>query len=156
MAEINVFICNFNNPEHTKAIPRLMNAYIADKMGGSTPHNEKEQQLLLKGLSEHPTAITFLATVNGEYAGMSNCFVNFGTFAVKQFINIHDVIVLDEYRGLGVGKKIMDAIVDEARKMDCAKITLEVRSDNPVAQGLYKRYGFDECRPPMHFWEKKL
>jgi ribosomal protein S18 acetylase RimI-like enzyme len=56
---------------------------------------------------------------------------------------------------MGVGTKLLDAVHDEAEKMGCSKITLEVREDNP-AQNLYEREGFEYGEPKWWFMTKEL
>ena len=63
---------------------------------------------------------------------------------------------MEEFRGRGVGKALMNEIINRGNLYGCAKITLEVREDNYRAQELYKSVGFDDCKPKMYFWEKML
>lgn len=153
---VEIISCDFNNSLHTKALTELVNHYMQDEMGGADPLNEDEQKKLVEGLGNHPSKLVLLAEENGNFLGLANCFINFGTFAVKPFINIHDVVVLKSSRGKGVGKKLMEGVIEEAKKLDCGKITLEVREDNVVAQNLYKSYGYCDSEPKMFFWTRKL
>lgn len=53
------------------------------------------------------------------------------------------IAVHPDYQGKGVGKALMDALVDLAdRWLNLLKIELSVSCDNPVAIGLYEKYGF--------------
>ena len=79
-----------------------------------------------------------------EYVGLTNCFINFATFTVKPYINIHDVIVTDTWRNKGVGRKMMEKVIEKAEEMGCSKVTLEVREDNHNAKHLYNSLGFNE------------
>ena len=151
---VEILECDFNNTEHRNAIVFLMNHYMEDEMGGVPPLNDTKAEKMVAGLRDHPSKLVLLVRVNNEFAGLTNCFINFGTFQVKPFINIHDIIVLDKYRGKGIGKKLMEAVIEYARKNDFGKITLEVRADNIRAQKLYKSCGFGESNPIMHFWSK--
>ena len=45
-------------------------------------------------------------------------------------------------RGLGVGTKLLDAIIWTARMNRCTAVRLDVVEDNPRARALYERYGF--------------
>ena len=47
-----------------------------------------------------------------------------------------------EYRGLGNGKLLMRAFVQECEKGDCPEAFLEVRASNVSAIHLYKKFGF--------------
>ena len=152
---IEIKDCEFSNPEHCQALIDLMNYYMADEMGGKLPAHEGEMaEKLVEGMKNHPSKLVLLAVIEGEFVGLTNCFINFGTFACKLFINVHDVVVRPDFRGKGVGRALMNGIIARAEQMDCGKITLEVREDNPKAQALYKSVGFDESEPVMHFWSK--
>lgn len=157
MKNIEIIKCDLYNPEHEKAEIELMRIYMNDKMGDHTPLSDQQNKQLIDGLKKMPTAMILLARYNGQYVGLTNSFVGFSTFAVKKLINIHDVIVHPNYRGLGIGKAlIQENIRIASHEMDCAKITLEVRHDNSTAQNLYKSLGFKECDPKMFFWALNL
>ncbi len=156
MNEIDVFDCDFSNPVHRQKLVELMNDYIADEMGGGELFKGEKIIKLINGLQSHPSKLILFASVNGSIVGLTNCFINFGTFAAASFINIHDIIVNKLYRGTGVGKALMNAIIKKADEINCAKITLEVREDNYRAQELYKSLGFENCQPKMFFWVKEL
>ena len=81
------------------------------------------------------------------------------TFSAKPLLNVHDLAVHREYRGQGVGRRLLDAVEAEARRLGCCKLTLEVRRNNSVAKGLYERIGFDYGGPAgadMAFMSKPL
>ena len=149
--------CNFSKESHRKALIDLMNDYMADEMGGKLPpYSQGKAAQVLRGLESHPSKLILLVREESRYVGLANCFVNFGTFAGKPFINIHDLVVMKAYRGRGIGRLLMEEITRKAQELDCAKITLEVRNDNTYAQKLYKNMGYEEGNPPMHFWTKHL
>jgi ribosomal protein S18 acetylase RimI-like enzyme len=152
--ETQITICNYSNQEHLQAITALIDAYIKDEMGGGEPLSKPEQLRLVDGLSSHPKTIVLLAKTDGVFTGLLTAFENFSTFTVKPMINIHDVIVLKEYRGKGIGRLLMNAIIVEAQNRKCSRITLEVRKDNIAAQSLYKSLEFDETNPGMFYWRK--
>ncbi len=154
--EIQIIECDFTNPKHTNVLVSLLNHYIMDKMGSSVPLDKKQGEKLVEGLKNHPSKLILFAALEEDLIGLAVCFVNFATFTVKPFINIHDIVVLDKYRNTGVGRRLMEGIHQTAASMGCSKITLEVREDNHNAQYLYQSLGYRECTPKMHFWEKHL
>jgi len=152
---IKIVKCDFNKAEHCQAEINLMKQYMLDKMGDADPLTDQQNRDLIAGLKSHPKVLVLLAEKDGEYIGLTNSFVNFGTFAAKPFLNIHDVIVNSKFRGLGVGRKLLEENMRIAKEeLDCVKVTLEVRDDNKVAQSLYKSLGFADTQPVMHFWSK--
>ncbi len=149
-------LCDFTDPMHCTALCNLVNSYIADPMGGGSLLTDKQKLYLLDALESHPRAIVLFVLCEGEIVGMINAFLNFSTFKCKSMINIHDVFVDKQYRGRGLGRKLLQGIVEIAHQNDCAKLTLEVRKDNQPAQHLYHSEGFQEGDSPMHFWTKQL
>ncbi|GHE20439.1 GNAT family N-acetyltransferase [Halomonas urumqiensis] len=45
-------------------------------------------------------------------------------------------------RGTGLGRRLLEALEHAAQTRECTEMTLEVRADNRVALGLYRRMGF--------------
>ncbi|RNE64065.1 ribosomal protein S18-alanine N-acetyltransferase [Cryobacterium tepidiphilum] len=58
--------------------------------------------------------------------------------------DIQTIAVAEEARGHGLGRTLMQSLISEARKRGARTVFLEVRADNPGAQRLYQRLGFDE------------
>jgi ribosomal-protein-alanine N-acetyltransferase len=55
---------------------------------------------------------------------------------------VQTVAVAEDARGLGVGRRLMNALLSEARRRAARTCALEVRADNAVAQQLYASLGF--------------
>ncbi len=156
MNTVEIIKCDFDNPLHCKALTELMNEYITDKMGGGEPYSEEQKQLLVDGLRNHPSKMVLFARSDNEFIGLVNSFINFATFTVRPFINVHDVIVKRTWRNKGVGRKMIKAVIEEARNMGCSKVTLEVRDDNDNARYLYNSLGFHDAEPRQYYWTKSL
>ncbi|WP_282038823.1 GNAT family N-acetyltransferase [Saccharicrinis aurantiacus] len=147
---------DINTPSHQAAIIELMNDYMLDEMGLGAPMKAGLAEKIIAGLKEQPNYLGFLYFDGKEFVALANCFVAFSTFKAKQLFNIHDYVVHQKYRGKGYGRSFLKAIKDYGAEHDFCKITLEVRHDNPKAQGLYKSLKFEESNPPMYFWSAEL
>ena len=156
MEKIAFEFCDFKNPVHTEALTGLLNHYMSDPMGDYPPHDKTRQQLLVEGLSNHPTAFVLFILYDGVFAGLTTCFVNFSTFRIKPYLYVHDVVIHQQFRGEKLGRKLMEKLVSISKERDYCKITLEVREDNVRARSLYQSLGFNACKPEMHYWEKSL
>lgn len=58
--------------------------------------------------------------------------------------HITNIAVHPEYRGIGAGNLLLEALIEICRIDSINSLTLEVRKSNLVAQNLYKKYGFLE------------
>jgi len=148
--------CDFENPSHLDALADLLNQYMADPMGDAPPLNKLQQLRLVDGLANHPAAFVLFVLVDDKIVGLATCFILFSTFNVKSYLNIHDFFIQSEYRGKGLANALMQELITTSKDRKYCKLTLEVREDNVVAQGLYKCLGFEECNPKMLFWTKKI
>jgi ribosomal protein S18 acetylase RimI-like enzyme len=151
-----IISCNFNNPIHCNKVIDLIDAYMRDPMGGGKPMSEENKQALIEGLKNLPGAFVLFAAENNEFVGICTCFVNFSTFKAKPYINIHDLAVLPSHRGQGIGRKLLQKVIEIASERKYCKVTLEVRDDNPNAQVLYKSLGFEDCEPRMYYWVRDV
>ena len=129
--------------------------------GGSTPLAENVRQNLVPELSKLPHAFSVLCYVDGQPAGLANCFEAFSTFECKPLVNIHDLVVKSDFRGRGVSQQLLNKIVETAREKGCCKITLEVLDGNKTAQNAYLKFGFepyklDNDHGSAQFWRKSL
>ena len=160
-AEILVLQASYSNSVHAEAIGLLLNHYAQDPMGGGHALSADLLQQLPAELAKRPHAFSVLAFVGGEPAGLVNCFEGFSTFACRPLVNVHDVVVKEPFRGLGLSQKMLQKVEEIARQRGCCKITLEVLEGNPVAQASYRKFGFDDSIfDPAHgrmlFWSKVL
>lgn len=57
---------------------------------------------------------------------------------------IHHLGVLEEYRGLGIGKRLIEETEQVLRKQGIEKVHLFVFQDNEPAKAFYRRIGFTE------------
>lgn len=57
---------------------------------------------------------------------------------------IQRIAVFPEFRKMGIGRKLMEAMLEIASEQGAADITLEVRAGNLPAINLYKAYDFQE------------
>jgi len=158
---VNIIIADYYHANDAEAVVELMNHYALDQMGGGEALADSVKAELVPGLANVSGAFTVLAMVNEKPAGLINCFMGFSTFKAKPLINIHDVIVHEDFRGLKLSQLMLDKVEEVARQRGCCKLTLEVLEGNKVAQNAYMKFGFAgyELDPEMGsamFWQKAL
>lgn len=76
-------------------------------------------------------------------AVVDNIAVGFGgMWIIIDEGHITNIGVHPEYRGIGIGDKILSSLISICRDENVCSMTLEVRASNYIAQNLYKKYGF--------------
>lgn len=73
----------------------------------------------------------------------SGKIVAFGGFwKILEQAHVCNIAVHPDYRGLGVGRRIVEALLEKAKELQITEMTLEVRASNEAAKNLYEKYGF--------------
>jgi ribosomal protein S18 acetylase RimI-like enzyme len=155
-SEFTLVLCNLKDSAHQKAFTHLMNCYRTDPMGGVAEMTDEESKKIIKDLQSHPTYLGFFVAYGDQFIGLANCFTNYSTFKAKPLLNIHDFIISPRWRGKKAAEFLLNEMAKYLKEKGFCRINLEVRNDNPRAMALYKKAGFNDCNPPMFFWEKYL
>jgi len=159
--QVEIVVADYANPDHCRDLVDLLDQYARDPMGGGAPLSDEVKASLPSELARRPSALSLLCYVNGAPAGLLNGFEGFSTFACKPLINIHDVVILKEFRGLRISQRLLARLEELARDRGCCKLTLEVLQGNEVAANAYRKFGFKgyELDPAMGqalFWQKLI
>ena len=145
---------DLDRADHQASVVALIAAYAEDAMGNGGPLPANVLRDLIPGLRRHPTTVILLAYVDGRAVGIATCFVGFSTFYARPLMNVHDLAILPEYRGQGIGRRLLDGVIDKAKQLGCCKVTLEVHESNARAKQMYEAAGFAEgaAREPGGRW----
>ena len=139
---MKIIKADLDNPEHQRDILALTLAYARDAMGSGASLPEDVQRNLVRGLRAMPTVHIFLAYMDEQPVGIATCFLGFSTFNARPLLNIHDFAVLPEYRKRGIGRLLLEDVMEKARALGCCKLTLEVVEQNHRAKRIYEAAGF--------------
>lgn len=146
-------------PVDASAVVTILDSYAFAAVGGSEGLSPDVRARLIPALQQLPTTLVLLAFVDDAPVGIAVCFFGLSTFKARPLLNIHDLAVLPEHRGRGVGHALLQAAEEHARRTGCCKLTLEVQEDNPRARALYDRFGFEDVvvrKLPTRFLAKPL
>lgn len=58
--------------------------------------------------------------------------------------DVQTIAVHAAWRGRGIGRQLLGAVLDEARRRGCSTVMLEVAAGNEEAQSLYRGHGFEQ------------
>ena len=95
-------------------------------------------QMFLDELSQPETRRYLVAQGSGGIVGYA------GLMCIEPIADVQTIAVVPEYEGRGIGTTLLTALIEEARRRRAADVLLEVRADNPRAQQLYVRFGFEQ------------
>ena len=90
-------------------------------------------------------SLCFGVYVDGAQAGFARIISDYATFAY-----LADVFVLDAFRGRGLSKRLMEAIIGDPRLQGLRRWTLATRD----AHGLYAQFGFTPLPDPARCMER--
>jgi RimJ/RimL family protein N-acetyltransferase len=113
---------------------------IDDDMSDFTVDKEKEW---INKHIEQPGQLFIVAEVDSRIVGAAD-FCN-GNRKRTQHVGVLGITVIKEFRGLGVGKALMESLLNWASdNLLIEKVSLEVFGINKPAIGLYSKLGFIE------------
>lgn len=157
---IDIVLADYSNPAHAQAVIAMLDAYANDPMGGGEGIDASVKENLIKEMDKRDHVFSLLAFDGDQPVGVANCVEGFSTFAAKPLMNIHDIAVIEPYRGKGVAKKLLEEVKTLAEFRGCVKLTLEVLENNDRAKHAYKNFGFKPYElgevGQAEFWELYL
>lgn len=83
-----------------------------------------------------PTRDYTVATVGDDIVGYA------GLFALPPDSDVQTIAVAQSAQGSGIGRRLLQRLIDTARDRGCLQLLLEVRSDNNPAIAMYEGFGF--------------
>lgn len=105
-----------------------------------------EFQVYLNGFGQEPDDIAVAADSGGRIVGAAWARVmnDYGHF--YDGVPSLAISLLPEYRGMGLGKRLLSGLLEQVRSIGHDRITLSVQKENHRACNLYRSLGFH----PVH------
>jgi ribosomal protein S18 acetylase RimI-like enzyme len=108
-------------------LPRLRQFWV-EHWGGET--------MITRGNVYRPEQLEgFVIEDDGEWIGLLTYFIKDGECEITSLDSLRE--------GQGIGTKLMDGIVEEARRQKCERVFLITTNDNLNALGFYQKRGFE-------------
>jgi ribosomal-protein-alanine N-acetyltransferase len=95
-------------------------------------------QMFLDELSQATTRRYLVAETSSGIVGYA------GLMCIEPIADVQTIAVVPELEGRGIGSALLAQLIEEARRRGAEDVLLEVRADNPRAQQLYLRFGFEQ------------
>jgi GNAT superfamily N-acetyltransferase len=108
-----------------------------------------EEGLLRDGFGANPFYFCLIAEHDGAPAGFALYFFNYSTWMGRPGLYLEDLFVHPEFRGLGIGKALLQKAAVIAVENNCPRLQWEVLDWNTPAIDFYRAMGaefLDEWR----------
>ena len=106
-----------------------------------------EETMRFEILADHTS---YFVVLDGDlirgFAGLSQLPGN-------DLADVQTIAVDPDFRGLGLGRRLMERLLTTARDHGANEVLLEVRADNEVAQNLYASLGFDHIDTRKRYYQ---
>jgi GNAT superfamily N-acetyltransferase len=116
--------------------------------------SKRQKRGLAFMLEEHPDRRVWVAEVEGKVVGMCTAQVLISTAEGGEAALIEDVIVSDEYRGMGIGKRLMTAVEKWAEKRHIHRLQLLADLGNTPALEFYAHLGWSPTQ--LGCWRRRV
>lgn len=93
------------------------------------------------GFGETPAFEVLIAEIDGHFTGCCLYFPSFSTWIGRPGVYVQDFYVADEFRGKGIGERLLQRLASVTRKRGGCYIRLAVDTQNFRAQAFYARAG---------------
>ena len=90
------------------------------------------------GFGPHPVWWAVVAELNGVIKGFALYYIRFSTWK-GQRLYLEDLIVTEALRGKGIGQKLFEKLVEEAKEKNLSAIVWQVLDWNQPAINFYKK-----------------
>jgi ribosomal protein S18 acetylase RimI-like enzyme len=97
-------------------------------------------------------AVTLIEEEEGAIAGYVAVLFNAGTSLAR----LYSIAVDERFRGIGIGKRLVEAAEQAALDGECVYMRLEVRRDNPASLALFHRMGYREFGTYKDYYEDHM
>jgi L-amino acid N-acyltransferase YncA len=129
--------------EHVEAILEIYNQGIEDRIA-TLELDIKDLDYMTNWLANHDGRYgAFVADVDGDVIGWAS-ISRYSHRCAYAGVGEISVYIRRDFRGKGVGQKLLTALEEFARRHDFHKLVLGTFPFNQNGQGLYKKMGFYE------------
>jgi GNAT superfamily N-acetyltransferase len=107
-----------------------------------SPDPDKQREALEAILADRSRGRIFVAREGSELVGMASLLYTISTAEGGKAALFEDLVVSPDHRNQGIGARLLEHVIAQARAEGVLRITLLTDMQNEQAQVLYRRLGF--------------
>ncbi len=100
--------------------------------------------IINKQIIDEKYVVKFIAEVDGKEAGRAFLYLIYNELHERPYGLLEDVFVDGEYRSQGIGRQLVQKVIDEAKEMGCYKLVGFSRYSREQIHRFYKTLGFQD------------
>jgi ribosomal protein S18 acetylase RimI-like enzyme len=116
-----------------------------------TPAEERVKGIQAMVFREQPAAYVLLAKDHRQVIGFAAYSYLWPAVGLTQSLYLKELYVREDSRRKGVGKLLMDRLLEIAVANGCSRVEWAADSDNPLALGFYRKLGYQENQGKVLF-----
>lgn len=131
------------------ALVNLLDALFGIEQDFSADHAKQTTGLRMLIESPERGSIQVAHTTNGELVGMVSAQLVISTAEGAPSAWVEDMVVDQRFRALGIGRQLLNSVLDWAKEKGATRAQLLVDLDNLPAVGYYDHLGWTSSRMGM-------
>ncbi len=88
-------------------------------------------------LDDNSSIFCLIAEKDHKIIGLAHYLYHPSTWSIQDYCYLSDLFVLPEYRGMQIGKALIESLTAQAEQHGCAKVYWHTQETNHTAQRLY-------------------
>jgi GNAT superfamily N-acetyltransferase len=101
------------------------------------------------------TGIKFFVRQNNKEVARAYLYMMNNDLRKEPFGLLEDVFVSEELRGQGIGTKLLETVIENAKKLGCYKLVATSRYERTSVHQLYEKKGFENFGIEFKMYFKK-
>ncbi len=141
----NASVIRFADPDDAPEILRLIRE-LADFEKLDPPDSDAQARLVADAFSETPPFKVLLAEIGERAVGYAFYFFTYSSFLAKKTLYLEDIYISNDFRGLGIGKQMIQHLLKIASGSNCGRMEWVVLDWNKNAIDFYENLGARELK----------
>ncbi|CAG9295041.1 GNAT family N-acetyltransferase [Celerinatantimonas diazotrophica] len=140
--------------EDVEPLSQLFHSYRQLSVSLEHGASQKESLNWITSRLTQENGVFIIAISDDEILGFVTLYQGFSSISLNRYWVLNDLYVIEQARGLGLGRALMEQAEKYAQNTHAKGIELETSFDNTVAQSLYENLGYLENKRYKRYFKK--